>query len=139
MTQKMSDFVLFKYIIELMTAKEHLTMNGLLKIVSIKASMNKGLSENLVKAFPDLAPVKRPLIKVPDMIDPNWLAGFIDGEGCFYVKINKDNTKTGYTVSLNFIITQHSRDEQLIFSSANYLGCGNIQKDSKKPIVSLVV
>jgi intein-encoded DNA endonuclease-like protein len=40
LTQKHSDFLLFKSIIQLMEKKEHTTMEGLRKIVSIKASMN---------------------------------------------------------------------------------------------------
>ncbi len=34
-------------------------------------------------------PVSRPLVKYPEIIDPHWLAGFIDGEGCFYINISK--------------------------------------------------
>ena len=35
-----------------MLKKEHLTNEGLLKIVAIKASMNLGLSDDLKVAFP---------------------------------------------------------------------------------------
>ena len=38
-------------------------VEGLIKIVAIKASMNWGLSEELKKAFPNVVPVVRPLIK----------------------------------------------------------------------------
>jgi hypothetical protein len=40
--------------------KEHLTMEGLRKIVAIKASMNNGLSDELKAAFTNLPPVERP-------------------------------------------------------------------------------
>ena len=46
-TQKRSDFLLFKKAINLIKGGPHLTSEGLTKIVSIKASMNKGLSDNL--------------------------------------------------------------------------------------------
>ena len=42
--------------------KEHLAENGLRKIVAIKAAMNRGLSDVLKKAFPDVVPVVRPLV-----------------------------------------------------------------------------
>jgi len=37
--------------------------------------------------------------------------------------------KTGYSVELAFVITQHSRDEQLMKSLIKYFGCGNIYKN----------
>jgi hypothetical protein len=43
----------------------------LAKIVSIKASMNKGLSDELKLAFPDTHPLPRPLVEDPDIKDPN--------------------------------------------------------------------
>lgn len=47
---------LFKRVLELMNRQEHLTPEGLMKIVSIKAAMNKGLSEDLQTAFPNVTP-----------------------------------------------------------------------------------
>ena len=52
--------------------KEHLTMEGLSKIVAIKASMNTGLSDELKAAFPDITPVQRPNVlncRIKDLID----------------------------------------------------------------------
>jgi hypothetical protein len=46
----------------MMNRKEHLTMEGLRKIVAIKASLNLGLSESLNKAFPNITPVPRPVV-----------------------------------------------------------------------------
>jgi hypothetical protein len=51
-TQKWSDFQLFKAAFELVKCKRHLTLEGLIDIVSIKATMNLGLSEELEIAFP---------------------------------------------------------------------------------------
>ena len=42
---------------------EHLTIDGLNKIVAIRACMNLGLSDEIKKAFPDVVPVTRPLVK----------------------------------------------------------------------------
>ena len=46
-TQKRADFILFKLAVEMINRKEHLTEEGIRKIVSIKAAMNLGLSEKL--------------------------------------------------------------------------------------------
>ena len=51
-TKKRADFELFKKVLELMNRQEHLTPEGLIKIVSLKASMNRGLSEDLQTTFP---------------------------------------------------------------------------------------
>jgi len=40
--------------------KEHLTMEGLHKVLSIRASINNGLSERLKTFFPNVNPVVRP-------------------------------------------------------------------------------
>ena len=41
----------------------HLTIDGLKKIVAIRACMNLGLYDEVKKAFPDVVPVTRPLVK----------------------------------------------------------------------------
>jgi hypothetical protein len=51
--------------VDLINKKEHLTTEGLLKIISIRASMNRGLTEVLNKAFPEITPVARPLVLPP--------------------------------------------------------------------------
>jgi hypothetical protein len=59
-SQKLSDYLLFKQAFELVKSKKHLTQSGLKEIVGIKASINKGLGEVLKAAFPDVIPVSRP-------------------------------------------------------------------------------
>lgn len=54
------------------------------------------------------------------------MAGFVAGEGCFYISIGESKThKLGGRVMLRFQITQHSRDALLMGSLVNYLGCGS--------------
>lgn len=61
LTRKWSDYLLFKRAWELVANKEHLTEEGLIKIVSIKSKMNgNGLSDKLNKEFPKLVPIIRP-------------------------------------------------------------------------------
>ena len=92
-TKKSADYLLFKEALELIKNKEHLTIEGFNKIISIRASMNKGLPEILKKDFSNIIGRKIPLARVPDKLDPNWIAGFTEGEGCFFVKLVKNNTK----------------------------------------------
>jgi hypothetical protein len=138
-TQKLADYKLLKQAFMLILNKEHLTMEGLRKIVAIKASMNNGLSDELKAAFTNLPPVERPEAEATAGIlirDPQWLAGFTSGEGCLMVTVRKSSThRTGSQVELVFQINQHSRDEQLMISLAEYLKCGVISKHSKNAIV----
>ena len=46
-TQKRTDYKLFKQVVLMLLNKKHFTEDGLLKIIAIKAAMNKGLSESL--------------------------------------------------------------------------------------------
>lgn len=110
-TQKRVDYELFKQAFYLISRKEHLTKEGLEKLIVLKASINRGLSDELKAAFPDIIPSSvKPLVD-QEIKDPDWLAGFVilkkKGEGCFLISIFKDTTKTGFTVKLIFQIAQH--------------------------------
>jgi hypothetical protein len=69
-SQKQADYELFKIVLSYLQGF-HLTREGLLKIISIKASMNKGLLEGLKGAFPDIIPVARPLVLNQLTLDPH--------------------------------------------------------------------
>lgn len=72
LTKKTPDFELFKKVLDLVNNKEHLTEEGLRKIVSIRASMNKGLSSGLIESFPNIT--LPPLGGSPEggRKTPNW-------------------------------------------------------------------
>lgn len=126
-TSKKADYELLKKVVALINKKEHLTIEGLRSIVAIRASMNLGLSDELKVSFPDVNPEPRPLINQERIKDFNWLAGFINGEGCFFIDIYKSKTnKIGSSVRLKFLLGQHIRDNLLIGSFVDYLGCGRV-------------
>jgi len=132
-TQKWSDFQLFKQAFELIKCKEHLTIKGLNKIVGIKAMMNgNGLSDKLKATFPD-APLVARCKPINQEINPDWLAGFVTAEGCFSVYLKKSpKSKIGYSVTLRFSISQHSRDSALMQSIVKYLDCGQYRAVANK-------
>jgi hypothetical protein len=128
LTQKRADFELFKLVVKLINNGEHLTIEGIRKIIAIKAYMNLGLSSSLKQAFPDTIPVARPIIEVNKYINPAWFSGFTEAEWCFGVDISKSQKlKTGHAVNLRFTLTQHLRDRLLLDSFCEHLGCGNIK------------
>lgn len=85
MTQKFADYEIprFKQVYNLVLNKEHLTFEGLRKIIALKVSSNQGLSEKHKLAFPDVVPVARPIVKEQTILDPLWVAGFTSAEGSF--------------------------------------------------------
>lgn len=102
--------------------------------------MNKGLSEDLQTAFPNVTPVSRPIVDVATIEDPNWFAGFVSGEWCFSINVAESSScKTGSRVWSSFRITQHSRDEDLMKALVEYLGCGRYYLKSKQDVGDFVV
>lgn len=113
-----------------MQVKEPLTREKVEKIVTLKASLNLGLSSKLKGAFPNTIVITRPIIKDQQILDPEWLAGFTSGEGCFLVSIYNSRTKLGVAVKLIFQVSQHIRDELLLNSFIKFFcDTGKIIKD----------
>lgn len=65
--------------------------------------------------------------------EPNWVAGFIAGEGSFQIDIKKSKTcRNKHQVLLRFSVAQHIRDELLLKSFIYYLDCGRVYKNKSK-------
>jgi LAGLIDADG endonuclease len=140
LTQKGADFLLFKQIVELIKNKQHLNIEGLLQIINIKATMNLGLSDIVKSNFNNIIPVNRPIINTTIIPDPQWVAGFVCGEGNFGVKIKKSKkNKIGYQIQLIFILSQHHRDIKLMEILKKYFGSGTVRKDPRHPAVYLIL
>lgn len=61
-------------------------------------------------------------------LDPNWVAGFVDGEGTFYVGINKQSSmKVGYQVLPEFGIVQHNKDLKLLYALKKFFNAGVVR------------
>ena len=137
---KLSDFLLFKQCYELIKQKQHLTHEGLKKIVGLKYNLNKGLTENIKEAFPDIIPVARPHYIFKEIPDPFWLSGFVSGDSSFIVSIEKNNSKIGRRIRLIFGTCLHIRDKALLIGIANYFNILNDKNiyDSEKRETSLL-
>lgn len=60
-------------------------------------------------------------------LDPNYIVGFTDGEGCFCISITKHKEKTtGFDVKLEFEIELRKDDEKILHRIQKMLRCGNI-------------
>jgi hypothetical protein len=138
-TQKLADYLLFRDVVNLMINKEHLTKEGLKKIVSIKAVINLGLPAELQVYFTDIVPVQRPLVENKTVPHDQWMAGFTSGEGCFKITLLKRPDRKKDQVYLVFQLTQHSHDEKLLESFITFFGCGILEVSTRSPSVNFSV
>ena len=117
---KYLDFLLFEQCLKLIKEKAHLTEEGLLKIVSLKANLNKGLSKELLEAFPNIEILDRLEYKFKGIPDPLWVSGFATGDSTFSVSIEKGTTKLGKRVRLIFGTCLHIREKDLLIGISKY-------------------
>lgn len=94
--------------------------------------MNKGLSKKLAAQFSYISSAGIPAVLNQSIRDGNWLVGFADGEGSFFVRVLVASTaKSSNRVSFFFSINQSIRDSDLIYKSAKFLDCGAISSNQK--------
>jgi LAGLIDADG endonuclease len=61
------------------------------------------------------------------LITIGWIVGFIDGEGCFSVTIQKTpSMTTGWQVFPELAVTQGEKSRQALRALQDYFGCGKI-------------
>ena len=62
-----------------------------------------------------------------ERLDPWWIIGFVDGEGCFSVSTFRNRTtKSGYQTLFEFVVTQGERSKSALEAIRSYFGCGGI-------------
>ena len=62
-----------------------------------------------------------------ERLDPWWIVGFVDGEGCFSVCTFKNSTcKSGYQTLFEFVVTQGEQSKSAMEAIKTYFGCGAI-------------
>ena len=61
-------------------------------------------------------------------LEAQWVVGFVDGEGCFFVGINPHpEMASGFQVLPEFTVVQHERDVQLLHALKSFFGCGVVR------------
>lgn len=72
-------------------------------------------------------------------LDPRWVTGFIDGEGCFFISILKSSTYlSGWQVRARFSIGLHKKDRKILELIQNYFGVGIITTQGKNAVQFVV-
>lgn len=65
-------------------------------------------------------------------LDPWYIVGFTDGEGCFSISIFKNaTTKLGYQVFPEFVLTQGAKSVSLLEEIQSHFGCGRIYENRR--------
>ena len=74
---------------------------------------------------------QRLYVKEKEMkLNAQWVVGFVDGEGCFHVGINKNQEmKLGVQILPEFTVVQHQVDEQVLHGLKAYFDCGVVRKN----------
>jgi LAGLIDADG DNA endonuclease family protein len=63
-------------------------------------------------------------------LEPQWITGFVDGEGCFHIGISRHPEMTsGFQVLPEFTVVQHERDVQLLHALKAFFKCGVVRKN----------
>lgn len=61
-------------------------------------------------------------------LNPHWIAGFVDGEGCFHVGLATNARATfGTQILPEFTVVQHRRDADVLHAMKRYFGCGVVR------------
>lgn len=63
-------------------------------------------------------------------LQTQWIVGFTDGEGCFFIGINKNSTmKQGLQILPEFTIVQHKKNIQTLYALKDYFQCGVVRRN----------
>lgn len=139
-SKKSADYLLFKAAVLKIYNKEHLNQKGLEEIVAIKASLNLGLSSLLKQHFPHIFPITKPEVSTQSIPNSNWLTGFTEGDGCFYIRKQlAPKSSLGVRFGLTFELSQDSRDMELFVLIQKYLNCGKVTLKRSDTVCVLTV
>ena len=75
-------------------------------------------------------------------LDPEWVVGFTDGEGCFSVSIHRNDLSRptrGWHVQPTFQVSQHQDHRVVLHELREFFGCGNVRSKGLKSTVEVYV
>ena len=74
-------------------------------------------------------------------LNPQWILGFVDGEGCFWVGTVNVRSKPSKTypegfitkqIQIRFTISQHKKSINVLYGIKRYFKCGRVQSNKGK-------
>ncbi len=77
------------------------------------------------------------------VLDPNWIAGFVDGEGCFSVSVHRNSMMRrhgGWQLQTVFHIYQHQDHREVLEAMVPAFGCGRVRpKGPRSSVLTFAV
>ena len=65
-----------------------------------------------------------------ERLSADWVVGFVDGEGCFFVGINRQPSMTrGWQVLPEFRVVQHQKDIAILERLQEFFGFGQVTRN----------
>ena len=134
---KLKSYLTFKYIVEEMLQKNHLKLDGLLRIIYASFKHNVETTRRTEKSKNDLLKFlesKHGKLPVPKELESRYspeksplskdfIAGLIDGDGSFNVVFQ---LKPYRRVRVNFTLVQESSCKELLYELESYFSCGSV-------------
>jgi len=107
----------------------------LLKIISFKTALNRGISQKIKENFPNAVFLDRPAAENPPSLElnNNWIAGFCAGEGSFSVSIHQTSDRKLPIVRARFAMGLHAKDKQLLIKIQNQFNTGYTRTAKANP------
>src|SRR5262245_5945558 len=71
-------------------------------------------------------------------LDPRWVCGFVDGEGCFSVSIHANpgaRRTDGWQVNPVFHVNQHRAHRVVLEALVGFFGCGRVRSKGSRSSV----
>ena len=117
--------------------KKHLTIEGFSTILTYYAAINNGLSPKVTKYYPNIKVMEKPNIKLPLILNPYWVSGFVAGDGGFTINIRTRAAQRPWfqpgeagagtnKVEFRFHVAQHSKDFNLLKLFISFFNSGNV-------------
>ncbi len=76
---------------------------------------------------------QRPNVESPKrnaQLNPDWIVGFIDGEGCFHIGTSKHpQVRFGHQILPELTVVQHQRDIALLHRIRSTMNCGVVRRN----------
>jgi hypothetical protein len=72
------------------------------------------------------------------VLNPNWLVGFVDGEGCFCVSVHRSSMMhrgREWQLQPSFQVYQHQDHRDVLDSMVKFFGCGRVRSKGPKSSV----
>ncbi len=73
-------------------------------------------------------------------LDPQWVVGFVDGEGCFCVSTHRNpyvRQTRGWQLHPVFQVSQHLRHRSVLEDLVQFFGCGRVRLKGPKSSVAV--